>query len=105
MPAGTVLKATVTWQNTGTQAHAFDIAVGVGKGTSPADFKYSAYNIAFDVYSNPGDTRTTDVQVGPLGTDLTGTWDIIVLIGDWDPVNQVFSYTDWLVCYDVLVVG
>jgi GTP cyclohydrolase III len=105
MPVGNVLVATVTWQNTGTQAYAFDVAVAIGKGANPSDFQTQAVNIVQNVSSNPGDTKTTDVQVGPLGASLAGTWDIMVLIGDYNSTTGNFTVIDWLVCTSVLVVS
>jgi len=107
MPVGNVLVATVTWQNTGTQSYAFDIAVLVGRGTNPTDFQIATGNIVQNVSSNPNDIKTTQVQVGPLGSSFVGTWDIMVLIGDYDSSTGNFDLSrgDWLVCTSVLVVG
>jgi hypothetical protein len=105
MPAGNVLVATVTWQNTGTQAYSFDIAVVIGRGTNPTDFQSKGGNVVQNVSSNPNDIKTTNVQVGPLGADFVGTWDILVLIGDYDSATGGFKYVDWLVCTNVLVVS
>jgi GTP cyclohydrolase III len=107
MPVGNVLVATVTWQNTGTQSYAFDVAVCIGKGTNPSDFQIQAANIVQNVSSNPNDIKTTNVQIGPLDSRFVGTWDIMVLIGDYDSSTGKFDLSkgDWLVCTNVLVVG
>jgi hypothetical protein len=105
MPVGSVLAATVTWQNTGTQAYSFDIAVVIGKGTNPSDFQSKVGNLVQNVSSNPGDIKTTNVQIGPLDSSFVGTWDIMVLVGDWDSASQTFYAYDWLVCTNVLVVS
>ena len=107
MPAGYVLRATVTFQNTGTQSHAFDVVVAIGKGTNPMDFTTQAANMKQDVSTNPGETKTVDVDVGPLGSQLAGTWDVMVLVGDYNSTTGEFDLSrgDWLICTNALVIS
>jgi hypothetical protein len=106
IPVGSVLVASVTWQNTGSKSYAFDIGVAIGvAGDGPSAFTSKAGNIVTDVPSNPGQTQTTDVNIGPIPSDLIGTWDIMVVIGDYDPASGDFYVIDWLICRKVLVVS
>jgi len=117
MSPGNVLKATVTFQNTGTQSHAFDVYVAFGWGTTLEEFlnnliknKIGAGNMVEAPSASPGETVSVDVPIGPIGSEYAGTWDILVMVGDYIPPppgqeTGEFKYADWLICPSVLIIG
>jgi hypothetical protein len=87
--AGQAIKTTVTWTNTGSQAYSFDIIVIMG------DYPNGPFYLigkALDQYLAAGKTSDppTTVTSQPIPSDLVRAtpYDLIVVICDWDDVNN-----------------
>jgi hypothetical protein len=112
MPVGSVLVGSVVFQNTGTERYGFDVVLEVGKGTSFTDFQVKAWNYVENVTLDPGKDNSanpTKVELGPLGSDFIGTWDVLVVVADvtYDPATgrYLIAAYDWLICHDALVIS
>lgn len=111
MPAGSILVGKIVFQNTGTTAHDFDVALFVGHGTKPQDWR-GVWNYVKDVHLDPGQSnegQPTEVHVGPLDESWKGTWDVMAVIADitYNAATNQYEFTiyDYLVCYNALVVS
>jgi hypothetical protein len=100
------LRCTVTFVNTGTQSHAFDVVVQIGTG-DPSAGTYQAIlqNYVNDVASAPGQSVSVNVDF-PNISYLSGTYTIVIYLVDWDPsTGNVQQLYDGKWCLNVLVVS
>jgi hypothetical protein len=100
------LRCTVTFVNTGTESHAFDVVVQIGTGDPLAGtYKGILQNYVNDVASNPGQSVSVNVDF-PNISSLSGTYTILICLVDWDPsTGNVQTWYDVQWCTNVLVVS
>jgi len=104
---GQQLSIVVTWDNTGTNAHAFDVYVEIGTydGTTHTPI---ANNIVYDVGSSAGQTGIpTEVPLGVIPQNLAGgTYYIMAAIMDYNsasPSNSVVY--DLVECDNAIIIS
>jgi len=100
----------VSWRNSGTQSHAFDLLTCYGS-YNPSTGKFTAYRYVFikeNVSSSAGQSLTTDIPCGVESDTPAGKYDCLVILCDLHvEAGTVYidKQYDALVKEDLLEVG
>ncbi len=86
---GEGVRAAVTWTNTGTETHAFDLAFLINIHDEVWVLSYEE-----DVTANPDQTQTTNLDTPAFTRDVIGTWDIVIIVCELTitPEGMIIDY-------------
>jgi len=108
--AGQQLSIIVTWDNTGTQAHAFDVWAEIGDyDAGTGKFTAIGNNIVKDVSSGAGQTGIqTEVPIGVVPSSLVRAkpYYVMATITDYNEASPPDSIIyNGVICQDALIIS